>query len=214
MVKNFKIILTVFGFMGIVLFSSQGFAQSSSATTKPSDTKAQLPPGMDEATMAKIKEYSTPNDNHKVLDHFVGSWDYSMKWWMSPDAPPEESTGTSEVKSIFGGRFIEETVNGTSMGQPFEGRGVTGFDNVKKEYTATWMDNMATGIMTSSGTYDPATKILTEKGSFSCPIKNGPMAYRGVLKIIDDNKHVYEMYNTDKDGKEVKAMELTYTRKK
>ena len=218
--KNGKIVGVVLGCVGIAIFASGVFAQDSAP--KVIDVNAQvemhgdasLPPGMDEAMMAKMKEYSTPNENHKVLDQLVGSWTYSLKWWMSPDAKAEESTGSSEVKWILNGRFIEQSVTGTSMNQPFEGRGIIGFDNLKKEYTGVWLDNMATGMMTSSGKYDSATKTFTEQGSFSCPLVNGPRAYRTVTKIVDDNTHIYETYMNDKDGKEFKSMEITYTRKK
>ena len=117
-------------------------------------------PAMDEAMMAKWKEASTPNENHKVLDPLVGSWNYTMKMWMAPDAPPEESTGTQTVEWIMGGRFIEKIVSGQSMGMPFSGKEITGYDNTKKEYQTVWLDNMSTGIMMSSGSFDAATKTV------------------------------------------------------
>jgi hypothetical protein len=39
------------------------------------------------------------------------------------------------------------------------------------------------------------------------------MKWRSVTRIVDDNTHVFEMYGTDKKGKEEKMMEITYTRK-
>ena len=38
---------------------------------------------------------------------------------------------------------------------------VEGYDNVKKKFLASWIDNMGTGIMNLEGTYDAATKSLT-----------------------------------------------------
>jgi hypothetical protein len=74
------------------------------------------------------------------------------------------------------------------MGQPFHGIGFTGYDNLKKKYVMSWMDNAATGIMYSEGTYDPATKTFTYVGE--CPdVMNGKYARsRTVDKMIDD-KH-------------------------
>ena len=184
----------------------------------PTDEKAMAPdgeamaPAMDEAMMAKWQEASTPNENHQVLQDLVGSWNYTMKFWMSPEAAPEESAGTSDVKSIMGGRFIEQAVNGTHMGQPFQGEGIVGYDNVKEEYQSIWIDSMGTGMMSASGSYDAAAKAMTETGSFSCPMKGGPLGYRAVTKIIDANTHTYEMYMTGPEGKEFRSMEITYTR--
>ena len=40
------------------------------------------------------------------------------------------------------------------------------------------------------------------------------MKWRSVTRIVDDNTHMFEMYSTDKSGKEEKMMEITYTRKR
>lgn len=166
-----------------------------------------------DAMMAKWKEYSTPNENHKLLDFFLGKWDYTVKWWMSPDAKPEESKGNGEVKWIMGGRFLEQSVQGTSMNQPFNGMGILGYDNAEKEYKSVWIDNMGTGMMVGSGTYDPSTKTFTDKGTFSCPTQS-EKSYKSVTTIINKDKYSYEMYTADSDGKEFRNMEIIFTRKK
>jgi hypothetical protein len=172
-------------------------------------------PGMDEAMMTKMKEYSTPGENHEVLNYFIGDWDYTMKWWMAPQTPPQESSGTGEIESIMDGRFIEQTFMGTWMGEPFKGLGTMGYDNLKKQYVFTWIDNMSTGIMTSKGSYDSAAKTLTESGSHSCPIsESGERSYKAVTQIIDDDTYTYSVYTTDpQSGQEFKSMEIMYTRK-
>ena len=171
---------------------------------------------MDDAMMAKMKEFSTPNENHKQLDKLAGSWDFTMKMWMSPDAAtPEESTGTSDVKWILDGRFIEENVTGTSMGQPFTGMGIVGYDNIQKQYNSVWLDNMSTGMMKGTGSFDAATNTFKQSGDFTCPMTQGSRTYHDEIKVIDENTHVMEMYMTDPaSGKEFKTMELSYTRKK
>ncbi len=163
--------------------------------------------------MAKWMEYATPNENHKALEQLVGNWDTSMKAWMPGKETAEESTGTSSVQWILGGRFIQQTFTGTHMGQPFEGIGITGYDNQKKKYQSTWIDNMGTGMMTATLNYDVATKTFAEEGSFSCPMKGGDLNYRAAIKIIDETHYSYEMFTTDEEGKESKMMEIQYTKK-
>jgi len=162
--------------------------------------------------MEKWKQYATPNENHKILDAFAGNWDYTVKWWSSPNSQPEMSQGTSRARWILGGRFLEQISKGTSMGQPFEGIGITGYDNAKKKYVSMWIDNMGTGIMASEGEYDASTKTFEEKGTFTQP-KMGETPFKGVTKIISDDNFVYELYTKDKDWKEYKALEINYTRK-
>lgn len=219
--KSLFRVIAVWGILGLstatLAFAGYGKkdksqAEPPAAAAAPADKAEGQGMVMDEEMMAKWKEYSTPNENHKALEPLVGSWEYSLKMWMAPDAPAEESTGTSESKWILDGRFIEEVTQGTWMGQPFNGQQVIGFDNAQKQYMSTWIDNMGTGMMSGAGTYDPATKILTQTGSFMCPFK-GKMPLRWVTKIIDNDNHIFEAYTNDDSGKEFKHMEIVYKKK-
>jgi len=55
------------------------------------------------------------------------------------------------------------------MGMPFEGIGINGYDNLKKKFVSTWIDNMGTMIVMSTGTFDPATKTFTYMGEMDNP---------------------------------------------
>lgn len=165
--------------------------------------------------MAEMQKLGAPSENHKVLDVFVGNWEHAGKAWMSPEEKPVDFKGTNVNKWILGKRFVEQRAKGQWMDQPFEGIGITGYDNMKGEYNMVWLDNMTTGLMTASSQYDAATKTFSEAGTFSCPMtgeKN--KAYRAVTKIQDDDHYRYETFFKDKDGKEYKSMELQYERSK
>ena len=164
-----------------------------------------------QAMMAKWQAYASPNDNHKILDPLAGTWSHVVTWWMTPDSQPEMSNGTSETKWVMDGRFLRQAVKGTSMGQPFEGMGFTGFDNGKQTYQTIWMDNMGTGMMIGEGTYDPGKKTLTDQGRFTDPFV-GQRSYRGVITFVDDVHYRYELYVADENGKEFRMMEIVYTR--
>jgi hypothetical protein len=160
---------------------------------------------------AALAKYGTPGPEHKALEPLVGNWDCKVKFWTGP-GKAEESTGTAKREWILGNRYIAEHYKGTAFGQPFEGMGVTGYDRFKKKYTAGWVDSMSTSIMTSYGTYDPATKTFTYTGEEDDPISGMKMKTRDTLKIIDNNKHVLEMYRQGQQGPEMKVMEITCTR--
>jgi hypothetical protein len=98
------------------------------------------------------------------------------------------------------------------MGSPFNGIGVTGYDNHTKKYVSTWMDSMGTALLVFEGTGSADGRTITQESRYDDPIK-GPVMWRSVTKIVDDNTHVFEMYATYKEGKEEKMMEITYTRK-
>jgi hypothetical protein len=78
---------------------------------------------------------------------------------------------------------------------------------------STWIDSMGTVTLFFEGTGSPDGKTITQECRYDDPIK-GPMKWRSVTRIVDDNTHLFEMYGTDKSGKEAKMMEITYTRKR
>lgn len=163
--------------------------------------------------MAKWQEYSTPGVGHKVMDRLVGNWDYDLRYWSAPNTPPEVSNGTNDVKWILGDRFLEMDVKGTSMGQTFEGMGIMGYDNAKKKYVNTWIDNMGTGMMNATGTYDSETNTMTETGTYTDPM-SGEQKFKGVTKFQNPDNFTYEMYTITPDGSEFRNMKINYTRKK
>jgi hypothetical protein len=167
----------------------------------------------EQAMMEKWAQNATPGEPHARLASQAGEWTWTSKWWKEPGAPAEESSGTTSSSMSMDGRFLVENVEGTMMGQPFRGQSITGYDNFRKEYVATWIENMSTGIMISRGTYDPESKTLTMTGTFDDIItgeKDKPM--RGVTKYVDENTQVMEMYVPGPDGEEFKTMELRATR--
>lgn len=166
--------------------------------------------------MKKMKEAGTPGAPHKMLADMAGDWSYTSKHWMAPDAKPEEGKGTSHLKMIMGGRWLQHETKTMMMGMPYEGMGLTGYDNVKKTYETTWVDNMGTSLMKGEGSFDTASKTIKDSGTYSCPITEKERSYRAEWKLIDKNNMVYSMYGTGMDpkGPEFKTMELTFKRVK
>lgn len=164
-----------------------------------------------QAMMVAMEKAGTPGEHHKVLARRVGKWDVVVKSWMAPGQPPMETKGTAEVKAILGDRFVQTTFAGSFMDKPFNGIGVTGYDNVKKKVIGTWIDNMSTSMMRSEGTFDAATKTTTSTSISMDPATGKECKGRTVEKWESDNKIVEEFFQKQR-GKESKAMEIVYTR--
>ncbi|HEU4521656.1 MAG TPA: DUF1579 domain-containing protein [Thermoanaerobaculia bacterium] len=173
---------------------------------------------MSEADMKKMMEAyqkaTSPGDAHKALDSMVGTWDTVIRFWAAPGAPPQESTGIAENRWILGGRYVEQRFKGSAMGQPFEGLGYTGYDNMRKQYFGTWMDTMSTGMMSTTGRVEDGGKTWKFKGMMDDPVMNTSIPVDEVVKVLSPDKHVMEMWQPGPDGKSFKSMEITYTRKK
>jgi hypothetical protein len=157
---------------------------------------------------------ATPGEAHKKLEPVVGSFTVATKMWMDPSKPPEATSGTSENKWALGGRFVEQRVEGTAMGQPFSGVGYTGYDNYKKKYVGTWMDSMGTMIMTSTGTADASGKKVTFWSTMDDVMTKKTVKVKSMVTIVDNDHHTYEMWSPAPDGKMFKSLEVQYTRKK
>jgi hypothetical protein len=167
---------------------------------------------MDSAAMMKAwQDYATPGQPHQMLAASDGKWKTESTMWMEPGKPPTTGTGEAVNKMIMGGRYQRMTYRGDMMGMPFEGEGITGYDNSKKVFVNTWIDNMGTGVMQMEGPWDEATKSMTLTGSCKDPITGKQTTMREVYKIIDDKHHQMEMFSTV-DGKETKTMEMKMTK--
>ena len=183
---------------------------------KPAGPKAKpkaKTPSQDEM-MKAWQAYATPGESHKKLEKAAGTWNTKVRTWMDPSKPPEETEGTNVGTMVLGGRYLEEKYEGTMMGQPFHGVGLTGYDNYKKKYVGTWADSMGTGIMMMTGSFDKSGKVMTSWGTMDDPIMKKTVKVKSVTTIVDDDTHRFEMWNTGPGGKMVKSMEMVYTRKK
>jgi hypothetical protein len=167
-----------------------------------------------QAGMEAWMKSMTPGENHKWLEQFVGEWETTTKMWMSPGAPAQESSGAASCKLTFDGRFLEEDYNGTMMGMPFKGRGITGYDNNRKLFKGVWYDTFGTGMMTSVGNLSKDRKTLTMLAEMDEPMTGEigkPVRYQ--VTIIDNNTHKFKM-DEIAYGEPFTVFEITYTRKK
>ncbi len=167
-----------------------------------------------EAEMKAWMDYMTPGDVHKMLAKSDGEWNEDISMWMSPGGPLQKSTATCTNKMIMGGRYQISNHSGNMMGMPFEGMSTVAYDNAKKAFITTWVDNMGTGIMVLEGTWDDKTKTLNLKGKQTDPTNGKEMMVRETFQIIDDDKQKMEMFMTPAGSKEYKSMEIVLTRKK
>lgn len=174
--------------------------------------KKSEPSAEEKAAMEAMMKAATPGEAHKKLDGMVGTWSAKVTMWPAPGVPPQVSTGTSTAKWVMGGRFIEENFTGNMMGMPFTGRGYTGYDNIKKQYFGSWMDNMSTAMMMTTGTQD-SDNTWTFKGTMPDPMSGKDTPLEEKVTVQDKDHHTFEMWTPAPDGRMFKMMEITYTRK-
>ena len=169
----------------------------------------------DSATMMKNwMDYATPGPMHSLMSGWNGTWDAEVTMF-NPGMPPQKSKATSVNTTIMGGRYHRSVLKGTMMGAPFNGESTMAYDNARKKFLSTWIDNMGTGLMMMEGTYDSTNKKLSMAGQSVDPsMGTGKMMdMREVITIIDDKTQMFEMYGLGPDGKEYKMMEIKYSKR-
>jgi hypothetical protein len=165
-----------------------------------------------QAEMEAYMKAGTPGAPHQAMASTAGSYDLKIKSWHEPGEPPMEDVGTATRKMMLDGRVLVEDLTSSMMGMPFTGHGLAGYDNVTGKYWHTWMDSMSTGVMVSEGSCD-AKQACKYTGGWHDPVTKSFVKVRMESRWTSPTTQIFEMHGPGKDGKEMKMMEITYTKK-
>jgi len=177
--------------------------------------KDAAPPEMtaeQKAAMEAMAKAGTPGEAHAQLAKMSGSYDLEIKSWEKPGGEAMVETGSATRTMALGGRVMVEMVQSKMMGQPFEGHGMHGFDNVTGKHWATWNDSMSTGVMISEGDCDDKGNCALT-GTWNDPITRSKTTAHMKTRWTDASTQVFEMHAPGPDGKEFKMMEITYKKR-
>jgi len=202
-------------FLIVVVFALAAFAQEQVKQAKPKaqgrqETKAPAVAPEMEAYM----KLASPNENHKLLEPFVGNWKAEVKIWNDPATPPNVSAGTAAFRMIYDGRFLQGEFTGEYMGHPFNGMELMGYDNLQKKFIGFWVDSGSTWFMTSTGTVDKDGKRFRMAGTMTNPMTMKPEEYRDESTFETPDRIVSKSFSKASGGKEIQTMEIIYTRVK
>jgi len=187
---------------GFALAAVQENKPKPAELTKPAD---QPKPGQDYEKWAKLGE---PNEHHARLQKLVGTWTVEFTI-PSPDGEMK-SIGSAEYKPMHGGRFVTEQVQCDLGGTPFEWFGIYGYDNIKKKYTAVWVDNLGTGFELAEG-YAAGDAITFIGETQETP--DELFRFKWIVRIEDAGNVKIDMHKIEKDGKEPLQMSMRLRRK-
>lgn len=196
----------------------RGLVAAALAAVTAAPAVAQDAADMDEAMvqmMAAWEAYAEVGPPHQALRDRQGAWDATVKFWYAPDTPPEVSQASSTVEPIMGGRYMLERFTSTMPdGSAFEGMGLTGYDNLKDAFVAMWIDTMSSGILTAQSTsYAEDFSRIEYRGEAPDPMAKTYKTQRSIESWPDADTRVMEAWEKGPDGRDMKVMEITYTRK-
>lgn len=169
-------------------------------------------PSKAEQIAARAK-FDKPGAGHKQLDYFVGTWETRIKVWMGgPGTAPVTSRGTAEIDWIAGGRFLQERLQGSMMGEYFESMTLTGYDNYGHMYERTSVSTTGTSMLTMRGMRNPETGLYTFYGEMDEPsMKVVRRTVKYVIRILHEKRFFFTTIDVHADDN-YRVLQVEYTR--
>ncbi|HXV75871.1 MAG TPA: DUF1579 domain-containing protein [Candidatus Polarisedimenticolaceae bacterium] len=154
----------------------------------------------------------SPGEHHAHFKKMVGKWNAAVRSWPVPGGEPTEVSGATEYELVLGGRYLQQKMTAQMMGMPYEGLGLSGYDNTAGKHTLLWVDSMSTWMTYGEGDCSDDHKTQTIRAEVKNPMGGPTMRAKLVTRIESDDKHVFEYYIVGDDGSETKVLEVVYTR--
>ena len=148
---------------------------------------------------------------HARLTALAGTWDVEMTFKLRPDGPGIPTKGTSTIRPLLGGLFIEEKIEGALNGTPFTTLAWTGYNAATKQYEATRISSTNTSRIAETGRYDDATHQFELKADY--PLAGETWHQRTVIEIVSADAMIATSYLSFATVPEWKAVEIKYARR-
>jgi hypothetical protein len=146
---------------------------------------------------------------HTRLTAMCGTWDVEMTFWFRPGGPGVTTTGTSTIRSLFDGLFIEEKIEGVLNGALFTTLAWTGFNTATHQYEATRIASTNTIRIAETGGYDEKTGQFELKADY--PLAGDTWHQRTVIQPTRADAMIATSYLSFGKVPEWKAVEIRYT---
>jgi hypothetical protein len=148
---------------------------------------------------------------HARLTALCGTWDVEMTFWFKPGGPGVTTNGTSTIRSLFDGLFVEETIEGALNGAPFTTLAWTGFNTATHQYEATRIASTNTIRIAETGGYDEKAKQFELKADY--PLAGETWHQRTVIQPLSADAMIATSYLSFGNVPEWKGVEIKYTRR-
>jgi hypothetical protein len=148
---------------------------------------------------------------HDRLKAMCGTWDVELTFRFQPNSPGITTKGTSTIRPLFNGSFIEEKIEGTLNGVAFTTLAWTGFNTTTHQYEATRIASTNTSRVAETGTYDEAAGQFELKADY--PLAGETWHQRTVIQPTSADAMIATSYLSFGTVPEWKAVEIKYTRR-
>jgi len=153
-----------------------------------------------------------PTDpDHARLGAMCGTWHVEMTFVMQPGRPGVSTAGTSTIRPLFDGLFVEEKIEGTLNGAPFTTLAWTGFNTATHQYEATRIASTNSIRIAETGGYDDTANRFELKADY--PLAGDTWHQRTVIEPTSADAMMATSYLSFGAVPEWKGVEIKYTRR-
>lgn len=146
---------------------------------------------------------------HARLTALCGTYDVTLVFYFQPGGPGTSIPGTSTIRSLFDGLFIEERIEGTLNGAPFTTLAWTGYNTSTHQYEATRIASTNTIRIPEAGVWDDTSKQFELKADY--PFAGDTWHQRTVIQPGEAGKMSAVSYLSYGQVPEWKGVEIHYT---
>jgi hypothetical protein len=199
------------------------FAAPLAVAAQHADSRLAAPPAAQQ-DMPNWMRRGLPGPGHAALEPLVGTWRVHKSIYATMgrrgDEPPITSDDVITRREwVAGGRYMQDTTEGTVMRASYWRRGWLGYSNMDRRYEWVTIDALNTTMMIYLG--QPGSDqqmpismsgVFTDQGVAGEQAVGKPVGMRTVIRIEHNDRHVIELYFTPPGGTEVLADRSVYTR--
>ena len=148
---------------------------------------------------------------HARLVAMSGSWDVEMTLWPRPGGAGLRTTGTSTIRPLLGGLFVEEQIDGALNGVPFTTLAWTGFNTATHQYEATRISSTNSIRIAETGGFDEKANQFELKADYASG--GDTWHQRTVIQPTTPDTMIAVSYLSFGNVPEWEAVEIKYTRR-
>lgn len=163
------------------------------------------------ATNAAAATASGQAPEHARLTAMSGTWDVELTFWTQPGRPGLTTKGTSTIRPLFDGLFIEEKIDGMLNGTPFTTLAWTGFNPGTRQYEATRISSTNPIRIAESGVWNEQEHRFELKATYA--LAGDTWTQRTVIEPTSADAMVASSYLSFGAVPEWKAVEIRYSRR-
>jgi hypothetical protein len=162
-------------------------------------------------TASALAAVPTTDAEHARLTALCGTWDVEVTFWFQPGTPGVKTKGTSTIRPLFDGLFVEEKIEGLLNGTQFTTLAWTGYNTATHQYEATRIASTNTIRIVETGSYDEKTQQFELKADY--PFDGDTWHQRTVIQPMSNDTMLATSYLSFGKVPEWKGVEIKYTRR-